>query len=115
MSEAFNYVPICVLQPTGGLERDYAVPLTMRDFGLEEDMANEWIDAFAVMYKEADRQIEELKSAQPNHAVLNLRSYLTPSQDHFWDLVHVYDDTNRKLAERIYEDIQPVVEASIER
>jgi hypothetical protein len=115
LSEAFNYVPVCILQPTGGLERDYALPLTMRDFGLEEDVANEWIDAFAVLYEEADRQIDQLTSAQPDHTLLNLRSYLTPSQDHFWDLVHVYDETNRKLAERIYDDMRPAVEASLAR
>ncbi len=115
LSEAFDYVPVCILQPTGGLERGYALPLTMRDFGLEEDVANDWIDAFAVLYEEADRQIDALKSAQPDRTILNLRGYLTPSQDHFWDLVHVYDETNRKLAERIYEDIQPAVKASLAR
>lgn len=113
LSQAFNYTPVCILQPTGGLERDYALPLTMRDFGLEEETANEWIDAFEVLYKEADKQIENLKSEQPSRAVLNLRSYLTPAEDHFWDLVHVYDETNRKLAERIYQDIQPTVETAL--
>lgn len=115
LSEAFHYVPVCILQPTGGLERDYALPLTMRDFGLEEEVANEWIDAFAVLYEESDKQIEQLKSEQPDRAILNLRSYLTPSKDHFWDLVHVYDETNRKLADRIYEEIQLVVETSLEK
>ena len=115
LSQGFHYVPVCILQPTGGLERDYALPLTMRDFGLEENVANEWIDAFDILYKEADRQIDGLKSEQPGRAILNLRSYLTPAEDHFWDLVHVYDETNRKLAERIYQEIQPTVETSLNK
>ena len=113
LAKAYDYVPFCVLQPTGGLEKEYSVPLTMRDFGLEEEMAVEWIDAFVVMYEEADRQIAALQQEDPEHGYLNLRAYLSPSADHFWDLVHVYDETNRKLAERIYEDLQPAIEARL--
>ena len=43
--------------------------------------------------------------------ILNLRDYLTPAKDYFWDMVHVYDETNTKLAVRIHQDAQPLIEA----
>lgn len=110
LAAAYDYEPICVLQPTGGFEVDYAVPIMQQTFGMERDTALEWIDAFAALYAEADRQIEQLRSEQPDRVILNLRGYLTPARDHFWDTVHVYDEVNRKLAERILEDAGPLVE-----
>ena len=107
LSKAFGYKPICVLQPTGGLEPGYALPLTMRDahHGLTEENALRWMEAFSLLYQEADRQIEDLRAEYPEAVFLNLRDYLSPAKDYYWDLVHVYDETNMKLAERIYQDM----------
>ena len=111
LSEAFDFGAICVFQPTGGLDREYASPLMSRDFGVDEETALQWIEAISVLNQEADRQIEGLKEEYPDRIFLNLRDYLTPAEDYFWDMVHVYDETNRKLAERIYEDARPLLEA----
>jgi lysophospholipase L1-like esterase len=115
LSGAYGYEPICVLQPTGGFEIDYAVPIMQETFGMERETALEWIDAFAAIYAEADRQIGALQNEQPDRAILNLRGYLTPAQDHFWDTVHVYDDVNARLAERILEDAGPLIEGRLAR
>ena len=111
LSKAFGFEPICVFQPTGGLDRDYASPLMSRDFGVNEATALEWIEAISVLNQEADRQIESLKQEHPDRVFLNLRDYLTPAKDYFWDMVHVYDETNTKLAERIYQDARSAIEA----
>ena len=102
LSEAYHFEPICVLQPTAGLDRQYALPLTVSEFNLTEQTALDWIAAFTVLYEEADRQVEALGRAHPDHTFLNLRGALHPATDYFWDLVHVYDETNDKLAALIY-------------
>ena len=108
LSKTYGFETICVLQPTGGLDRDYAVPLTVRDFNLTEEGALDWIAAFTVLYEEADRQAEALARRHPERTFLNLRSSLHPAKDHFWDLVHVYDETNDHLAELIYGEADQV-------
>ena len=110
LSEAYGYEPICVLQPTGGFEIDYAVPIMEETFGMDRDTALEWIEAFAMIYAEADRQIALLRDEHPDRVILNLSRYLTPAPEHFWDTVHVYDDVNSKLAARILEDAGPVID-----
>ena len=108
LSKAYGFEPICVLQPTGGLDRDYALPLTVRDFNLTEQGALDWMAAFTVLYEEADRQVEQLRGKYPEVVFLNLRDALKPAETYFWDLVHVYDETNAILAQRIYGAAKPV-------
>ncbi len=107
LSEAYDFEPICVLQPTAGLDREYALPLTVSEFNLTEQTALDWIAAFTVLYEEADRQVEALTRHHPDHTFLNLRGALHPAKDYFWDLVHVYDETNDKLAALIHDQSQP--------
>ena len=114
LSGAYGYEPVCVLQPTGGFEIDYAVPIMQETFGMERETALEWIDAFAAIYAEADRQIAALQQERPERVILNLRGYLTPAEEHFWDTVHVYDEVNEKLAQRILEDAGDRVERRIQ-
>ncbi len=106
LSETYQFEPICVLQPTAGLDRQYALPLTVSEFNLTEQAALDWIAAFTVLYEEADRQVEALAGRHPGHTFLNLRGALHPAKDYFWDLVHVYDETNDKLAALIYDQSQ---------
>ena len=110
LSEAFGFGAICILQPTGGLDREYSLPLMMRDFGIDEATAVQWIDALAVLNRETDLQIKDLQKEYPDQIFLNLRNYLEPAGNYFWDMVHVYDTTNAKLAERIYQDTRPLIE-----
>ena len=104
LSETYHFEPIFALQPTAGLDRHYALPLTVSEFNLTEQTALDWIAAFTVLYEEADRQVEALARRYPERTFLNLRNSLHPAKDHFWDLVHVYDETNDNLAQRIYEE-----------
>ena len=96
-----------MLQPTAGLDREYALPLTVSEFNLTEQTALDWIAAFTVLYEEADRQVEALTRHHPDHTFLNLRGALHPAKDYFWNLVHVYDETNDKLAALIHDQSQP--------
>ena len=55
--------------------------------------------------------MDALRAADPGHVYLNLRAFLKPSKKYFWDLVHVYDETNELIAERILAEIHPLVES----
>jgi lysophospholipase L1-like esterase len=110
LSATYGYEPICVLQPTGGFDVDYALPIMQQTFGMESETALEWIEAFRALYAEADRQIGQLQAEQPGRVILNLSAFLTPARDHFWDTIHVYDEVNAELAERILESAGPLVE-----
>src|SRR5262249_38180080 len=76
LSGPYKYKPVCVLQPTGGLDRDYGLSLTVRDFHIDQTTASHWLDAFTALYQEADRQIEALQTAYPEAKFINLRDYL---------------------------------------
>lgn len=96
LSKSYGFQPVCVLQAAGGLDREHA----------GKTMPMPWLDAFGALYGEAGRQIEELRARYPDAAILNLSDYLKPAEDHFWDGIHVYDESNVLLAERIYEDLE---------
>lgn len=96
LSKAYGFQPVCVLQADGGLDREYA--------GKTKPMP--WLDAFGVLHAEVSRQIEEMRGQHPDVALLNLSDYLKPAEEHFWDGIHVYDESNVLLAERIYEDLR---------
>ena len=115
LSAAYGYDPVCVLQPTGSLEPGYAVPLLMREFHLSEQTATDWTKALAALYAETEQQIEDLRAGRPDAVFLNLARSLAPAADHFWDLCHVYDETNPILAERLLREIRPQVERRLPR
>jgi lysophospholipase L1-like esterase len=114
LSEAYHFRPVCVLTPaSAGLDPNYALPRMMRSFHLSRDTAFEWIRAFDVLYQEAGRQIEQLRPKYPDAKFLNLTVFLEPPEKYFWDLAHLYDEANMVVAERIYSDVRPVIEASL--
>ncbi|MCP5111289.1 MAG: hypothetical protein GY953_10680, partial [bacterium] len=106
LSAAYNYKAMGVLQPTGGLDSDYALKLTMTEFNLSEQTAREWMEAFTLLYAEADSQIEQLRAEYPEATFLNLTGYLQPPEECYWDLVHVYDEKNPVLAARLHTEIE---------
>ncbi len=99
LSKAYGFKPVCVLQPTGELDREYAMTA----------LPAQWVDAFTALYDETSRQMEALRGKYPEAAILNLGKYLQPAKDHFWDGVHVYDETNALITERIYQDLGPLL------
>ncbi len=111
LSAAYNYEPVCVLQPAGVLERGYAVPQAMTLLHVDRATAERWIEAFSALYLETGRQIERLRVQHPGVLLIDLKDYLRPAQKYFWDGVHVYDEINLLLAERIYQEIKPKVDA----
>jgi len=114
LSSAYHFRPVCVLTPaSAGLDPNYAVPRMMQSFHLDRATALQWIQAFDALYDEAGRQIEQLRSQYPDAKFLNLAHFLQPSGKYFWDLAHLYDEANLVVAERIYDDIQPVIEQSL--
>jgi hypothetical protein len=113
LSRAYHYKPVCILQPTAALDRDFALKITMEQFGLEPQTAEEWQEALSQLYGEASRQIGALREKNPDVIFLDMKSDLLPAEEYFWDLVHVYDEINMQLAERIYENIKPLVDESL--
>ncbi|MCP5113346.1 MAG: hypothetical protein GY953_21140, partial [bacterium] len=59
-----------------------------------------------LLYAEAYSQIEQLRAECPEAKFLNLTGYLQPPEECYWDLVHVYDEKNLVLAERLHTEIQ---------
>ncbi len=115
LSKTYDFEPVFVLQPTGAFDREYTIAALQRGFNIEEEAAVEWLDAFNDLYREAGRQIEGLQAKYPDVVFLNLGDYLLPAEEYFWDGVHVYDEINMKLAERIYEDMKDLVERKLKR
>jgi hypothetical protein len=114
LSRAYNFRPVCVLNPaSAGLDPDFSVPRMMRFFHLDRETALEWVTAFEILYDEAGRQLEQLRSDYPHAIFLNLTHFLQPPEKYFWDLAHLYDEANMVVAERIYADIRPAIEASL--
>ncbi len=112
-SRAYRYKPVCVLQPTAALDREFALKITMEQFGLERETAEEWYEALSQLYGEASRQIGLLRDRNPGVIFLDMKGDLLPAKDYFWDLVHVYDEINIRLAERVYESIKPLIDESL--
>ncbi len=113
LSGAYHYRPVCILQPTAALDREFALIVTMKQYGLEQAAAREWCEALSLLYAEASRQISALRQSYPEIVFLDLKDDLRPADKYFWDLVHVYDEINRQLAERIYEDMRPLIEKEL--
>ncbi len=106
LSAAYSYKPVCILQPTGALDREFAVAMTMKQFGLEKQTAEQWQEALSRLYAEASRQISELRQNAPEAVLLDWKGALKPANLYFWDLVHVYDEINAQLAERMHEEVR---------
>ena len=79
-----------------------------KDFGVTGRAADEWIRAFRVLYDETERQMAELRQRHPQVKFLNWSEQLTPAKPYFWDLVHVFDETNKLLAERLLAEMEPL-------
>ena len=56
------------------------------------------------------RQIGDLRRAHPGVIFLDLARFLQPAQQYYWDMVHVYDEANMILAEKVYQEIKPLLE-----
>jgi len=114
LSRAYRYKPVCILTPaSGGLDEPFALPRMMKSFHLDRPTALDWIHAFQLLYGEAGRQIDQLRSAWPDAVFLNMTNDLQPAEKYFWDLAHVYDEANAAIAERIYPAIRPAVEDAL--
>ena len=114
LSRAYGYRPVCVLIPSSaGLDANYAVPAMMKWFHLDREAAFKWVRAFGVLYDEAGLQIERMRVAYPEATFLNLSHDLTPPEQYFWDLAHIYDEANMIVAERIYRQIRPAIESAL--
>ena len=110
LSAAYHYQPVCILTPAGGFAPERAAPALMRSFHMDRETTLQWLRAIEMLYDEASRQIAEMRSAYPDAAFIDLARFLDPPEKYFWDLGHIYDEANMVLAQRIYADIQPLVE-----
>jgi hypothetical protein len=114
LSTSYHYKAVCILTPAAGLDRDYALPRMRDSFHLDKATALKWIQAFEVLYDEADRQIVHLRTDYPDAVFMNLTHSLKPPEKYFWDLAQVYDEANATLAEMIYDRIQPVIDSTLQ-
>jgi len=110
LSAAYHYKPVLILNAVGGLDPGYAAPLLMSDYHLDRATAEQWARAFDLLYAEAGRQIDGMRGEYHDAVFMNLVHALNPPEKYFWDNLHVYDEANMILAERIYTGIQPQVE-----
>jgi len=110
LSVAYHYQPVCILSPAGGLTLEHAGPELMKSFHLDRDKAIQWLHALEILYNESSRQITEMRGAYPDARLIDLSGFLDPPEKYFWDIGHVYDETNMVLAQKIYPDIRPLVE-----
>ena len=101
LSRAYGFRAVCVLQPTAVLDPAFGPRITADGYGLEPARAAAWVQALTFVYKEASRQVEQLQDRYPEVTVLDFSRALSPSEEHFWDVVHVYDETNRLLAGKL--------------
>jgi lysophospholipase L1-like esterase len=112
LAAAYHYRPVCVLQPTAGLDRAWASAYIAHGFAMRKDDADRWVTAFGLFYKEADRQVRALQAEYPNVLIVSMAGQYLPARSSFWDLVHVYDEVNTDIATRIYRVIQPEIDTA---
>jgi hypothetical protein len=112
LAAAYHYRPVCVLQPTAGLDRAWASAYIARGFAMRTEDADRWVTAFTLFYQEADRQVRAMQAEYPGVPIVSLAGQYLPARRSFWDLVHVYDEVNTDIATRIYREIRPEIEAA---
>lgn len=105
LSRVYGYQPVCVLQPTAVLDPVFGPKVTAEGYQLSKESAAEWVQALSVLYAEGSRQVGELRQQHPDITILDMSRALLPSEKHFWDVVHVYDETNDLLAKTLIEEI----------
>ena len=110
LSRVYRFRPVCILQPTGILDAGYSLPVLMDFYNLDRGPAERWISAFGRLYVETERQIGLLRKDYPDALFLDLHRAVAPASGQFWDLAHVYDEVNSKLAERISQDLRPLLD-----
>jgi hypothetical protein len=106
LAATYHYRPVCILQPTAGLDRAFASAYIARGFAMRKDDAGRWVKTFGLFYQEADRQVQALKAEYPNVPIMSFAGEYLPARGHFWDLVHVYDEVNVDIAKRISQEIR---------
>ncbi len=113
LSRAYNYKTICILAPTPGLNKEWAHPRMMKEFHLNSAEATQWTQAFQVLYDEAASQIDAMRKQHTGTTFLTMTNALQPPDKYFWDMIHVYDEANMILAEKIFADIRPTIDAAL--
>ena len=101
LSRVYGFRVVCVLQPTAVLDDAFGPRITAQGYGLDEGRAEAWVGALGFVYEEASRQVEELHKRRVEASILDFSRALSPAEEHFWDVVHVYDETNLLLAEKL--------------
>ena len=106
LSRADGFRLVCVLQPTAVLDSAFGPRITAEGYGLDAERATAWVRALRYVYEEASRQVEQLRERHPEATILDFSRALLPGEEHFWDVVHVYDETNRLLAEKLQSRVE---------
>ena len=107
LAATYHYRPVCILQPTAGLDRAWAAAYIARGFDMRKEDAGRWVTAFGLFYQAADRQVRALQAEDPNVRIASFAGQYLPARGSFWDLVHVYDEVNSDIARRIEREIRP--------
>jgi lysophospholipase L1-like esterase len=110
LSRAYGYRPVCILTPAPGMDAAYGVSRMMEAFHLDRATALEWVQAFTLLYAEARRQMETLRADYPAALFLDMSELLRPPEKYFYDLAHVYDESNAVVAQEIYKRLRPAIE-----
>ncbi len=106
LSRGYGFGVVCVLQPTAVLDGAFGSRITAEGYGLDEERAEAWVGALGFVYEEASRQVEQLRRRSVGATILDFSHVLSPGEEHFWDVVHVYDETNLLLAEKLLDRVE---------
>ena len=101
LSKVYGFGVVCVLQPTAVLDDAFGPRITAEGYELDQERAEAWVRALGFVYEEASRQVEGLRQRYGEATILDFSRVLSPGEEHFWDVVHVYDETNSRLAEKL--------------
>lgn len=107
LSLAYGFEPVCILQPTAAFDQEHGLKVLAEGYGLDDVTARDWIEAIVLLYGQASRRIETLSREHQQYTVTDFSRLLLPAEPHFWDIVHVYDESNEVVARGIVDQVWP--------
>lgn len=107
LSRAYDFEPVCILQPTAAFDPEHGLKVLVEGYRLDDFAARDWMQAICFLYEEASSQIKTLSQEHEKHNVIDFSHLLLPAEPHFWDIVHVYDESNAIVARRIVDQVWP--------
>ena len=107
LSRAYGFEPVCILQPTAALDQEHGLKVLAEGYHLDDVAARDWVQAIRLLYEQASSRIQTLSQEHKQYTVTDFSRLLLPAEPHFWDIVHVYDESNKVVARSIADQVWP--------